>query len=250
MIVKNEKAITLIVLVITIILLLILSGVAITTLMGENGILNKAQNAKDEYELAREKEQKVLDSYGSILIADNDSSQLTISVKELKQLIKDEIENVSKVPVGTLISYMGNNTPEGYIVCDGKTYNISEYSSLAEQIKTEFGSYSYFGGDGVTTFAVPNLNEKFLKGSNIAGKSENAGLPNITAGANLYTWRDGITSGALSSGIINSNVLTVGNTVDYNYVGFTLDASRSSSIYGKSETVTPENISVLYCIKY
>ena len=49
--IKNKKApngITLITLVITIIVLLILAGVAIATLTGENGLLNKAQNARDE----------------------------------------------------------------------------------------------------------------------------------------------------------------------------------------------------------
>ena len=43
---KNSKGITLIALVITIIVLLILAGVTIATLTGDNGILNKAQSAK------------------------------------------------------------------------------------------------------------------------------------------------------------------------------------------------------------
>ena len=42
----NVKGITLIALVITIIVLLILAGVAISMLSGENGILRKASNAK------------------------------------------------------------------------------------------------------------------------------------------------------------------------------------------------------------
>ena len=42
---KNEKGITLIALVITIIVLLILAGVAISMLSGENGILKKAAKA-------------------------------------------------------------------------------------------------------------------------------------------------------------------------------------------------------------
>ncbi|MCI8636954.1 MAG: hypothetical protein HFJ36_03755, partial [Clostridia bacterium] len=40
---KKEKGITLIALVITIIVLLILAGIAIATLTGENGILNKSE---------------------------------------------------------------------------------------------------------------------------------------------------------------------------------------------------------------
>lgn len=43
---KNEKAITLIALVITIIVLLILAGVSIATLTGENGILRKSKYSK------------------------------------------------------------------------------------------------------------------------------------------------------------------------------------------------------------
>lgn len=45
---KNQKGITLIALVITIIVLLILAGVSIAMLTGENGILNQATNSKTE----------------------------------------------------------------------------------------------------------------------------------------------------------------------------------------------------------
>ncbi len=43
---KNEKAITLIALIVSIIVLLILAGVSIAVLTGENGILNRATEAK------------------------------------------------------------------------------------------------------------------------------------------------------------------------------------------------------------
>ena len=47
---KNNKGITLIALVITIIVLLILAGVAISMLSGENGILRQAADAKTKTE--------------------------------------------------------------------------------------------------------------------------------------------------------------------------------------------------------
>ena len=53
---KNKKGITLIALVLTIIVLLILAGVSITTLTGNNGILSQAQKAKKETEISSEKE--------------------------------------------------------------------------------------------------------------------------------------------------------------------------------------------------
>ena len=46
---REEKGITLVALVITIVVLLILATVAITMLTGENNIITKAQNAKENY---------------------------------------------------------------------------------------------------------------------------------------------------------------------------------------------------------
>ena len=48
--VKNKKGITLIALVITIIVLLILAGVVISSIVGENNLFSKIGNAKNIYE--------------------------------------------------------------------------------------------------------------------------------------------------------------------------------------------------------
>ena len=64
---KNAKGITLIALVITIIVLLILAGVTIATLTGDNGILNQAGKAKDkttEAESIERVQVEVAGSYG------------------------------------------------------------------------------------------------------------------------------------------------------------------------------------------
>ena len=53
---KNTKGITLIALVVTIIILLILAGVSIAMLTGNNGILTQGKRAKEETEIAEEKE--------------------------------------------------------------------------------------------------------------------------------------------------------------------------------------------------
>ena len=62
---KNGKnnGITLIALVITIIVLLILAGVTIATLTGDNGILTQAKNAQTKMEEASKNEEKLLQSY-------------------------------------------------------------------------------------------------------------------------------------------------------------------------------------------
>lgn len=59
----NENGVTLVSLVVTIIILLILAGVAINIALGDNGIINKTQKAREIYENASSKEQDVLDQY-------------------------------------------------------------------------------------------------------------------------------------------------------------------------------------------
>ena len=55
---KNRKGITLIALVLTIIILLLLAGISISMLSGQDGILTKASNAKQEMNKA-EIEEKI-----------------------------------------------------------------------------------------------------------------------------------------------------------------------------------------------
>lgn len=91
-------------------------------------------------------------------------------------------------PVGTVISYMGKTAPTGYLICDGTVKNVSAYPELAQHIKTQFGSSNYFGGNGTTTFAVPDMRNLFLRGyhgsttalsGNIGAKQEGTVFPNV-----------------------------------------------------------------------
>ena len=53
---ENQKGITLIALIVTIIVLLILAGISIVSMTGDNGIITKANEAKGETEIAKERE--------------------------------------------------------------------------------------------------------------------------------------------------------------------------------------------------
>jgi len=57
---KNEKGITLIALVVTIVVLLILAGVSLSLVLGENGLINKSKEARDKYAEATKNEQSEL----------------------------------------------------------------------------------------------------------------------------------------------------------------------------------------------
>ena len=97
----NNKGITLIALVITIIVLLILAGVSIAMLTGENGILTQEQNAKKETERAKIIEEVRLDILGK----QTENGSGDISADELEEILKkyfsNEEQNLKDIIAGT-----------------------------------------------------------------------------------------------------------------------------------------------------
>ena len=80
--IKSTKGITLISLVVTIIILLILAGVTIATLMGNNGLINRANDAKIATEIADIKEQIQTEILGK-----QAENQGNISDDELNEIV-------------------------------------------------------------------------------------------------------------------------------------------------------------------
>jgi len=158
-------------------------------------------------------------------------------------------------PIGTIISYMGTTAPANYLICDGTTYNIADYPLLSSFITTQFGSVDFFGGDGVTTFAVPDLQGEFLRGT---GTNSHA---NQGSGSNVGTHQDGtqhmdIYYNANYIGVsLPSDSITSADKKDY-AGGRTVYTSSSATVNSNTNssyglfTSRPTNTSVLYCIKY
>ena len=87
---KQEKGITLIALVITIIILLILAGVSIAMLTGDNGILNQAQTAKEKTERAG-----VIERVQTEIVSKQvENGKSTLSKTELKQILDSYFDGV------------------------------------------------------------------------------------------------------------------------------------------------------------
>lgn len=84
------NGITLIALVITIIVLLILAGVSIAMLTGDNGVLTQAQNAKNQTERSTIIENAKVD----ILEIISENNGETISRKQLKTILDEYLQNV------------------------------------------------------------------------------------------------------------------------------------------------------------
>ena len=130
-----SKGITLIALVITIIVLLILAGVTIATLTGENGILTRATDAREQTELADEKEKIELSAVGA-LAKENGGE---ISQTSLEEELGKYFENGKyAVEPGT-----NEDGTEGYIVTitendpNGRTYFVDKNGNVGDYIVRE-----------------------------------------------------------------------------------------------------------------
>lgn len=66
--------------------------------------------------------------------------------------------------LGTIKLFAGNFAPQGYFTCEGQTLAIAQYTALFSLLGTTYG------GDGVTTFKLPDLRGAFpTQCSNIGG---------------------------------------------------------------------------------
>lgn len=74
--------------------------------------------------------------------------------------------------IGQITLFGGNFAPEFWVPCDGRLLPIEKYPSLYAIVMNQFG------GDGVTTFAVPDL-----RSSVPVGPGRGTGLPSVAIGA-------------------------------------------------------------------
>ena len=123
---KNQKGITLVALVITIIVLLILAGVSISLVIGQNGVLSKATNAVSENEKANVEQDLKL------AVADAEIAYYEAWVKN---------QSVTKATYYGTEAYYTNNATNGA---------ISNFTADASKVT---GKYTVTGG-GVYSFEV------------------------------------------------------------------------------------------------
>ena len=64
---------------------------------------------------------------------------------------------MSGVPTGSIISFAGTVAPDGYLLCDDKSYSVAKYPDLYKVIGNRYG------GD-TANFNVPNMTGKYVIG--------------------------------------------------------------------------------------
>lgn len=62
-------------------------------------------------------------------------------------------------PIGAVVDFAGGTAPIGWLICDGTSYPIATYPKLAAVLGNRYG------GDGSTTFAVPDCRSRVTTGT-------------------------------------------------------------------------------------
>ena len=165
---KRNKGITLIALVVTIIVLLILAGVSINMLTGENGIIRRAGEAKSATEVANEKEgvqesvivatmadstitesnlKTALDNRfgtGKTTVEDNKDNSYTITINDSKR--EYTIEDDGSIFDGAYSKWDGTSSSEPTNKTSNEIhiYTVPELKWLADQVNNEGNTFENY----------------------------------------------------------------------------------------------------------
>lgn len=155
---------------------------------------------------------------------------------------KNKNIGVTNIGIGSIVSFAGIDIPSNTLECNGQEVNIADYEALYTVIGNSYST----GDESEGKFRLPNLNDKFIQGhskTTVLGSSINAGLPNITGsfGAVLGSGSGAFYNNGAGHRIHASS--SIGNNIGFS-------ASRSNSIYGRSNTVQPPAVVLKYVIVF
>lgn len=160
----------------------------------------------------------------------------------------------SETPIGAMQMFDDDTAPSGWLIADGTVYNISDYPFLAKHFERVHGSKNYYGGDGITTFAVPDWQGEFFRASG-TNSHENQGSGGTVGEHQDATEIPKIFFDRGAIGQQRSGTTNVINKSDSEIGSSTVREQVSSAQHtGMSElsthsTVRPTNTSLLCCIK-
>ena len=180
---KSAKGITLIALVITIIVLLILAGVSIAMLTGQNGILTQAQNASKQTDIGKEKEQIALAYNGAV----TEKQSTDITAADLNDQFKANGTDATASGEGTITVTFGEPSNRAYTIDSNGNIKEAKPPITLEQAKVEDmlneeENSTVKVSDG--TFTLPG---GFKVAAN-SGETVEEGIVIVDANGNEFVW--------------------------------------------------------------
>ena len=132
-------------------------------------------------------------------------------------------ENCQKIDtalpvVGVVQLYAGSTAPNGWLICNGQAVSRTTYAALFAVIGTTYGA-----GNGSTTFNLPNLVNKTVRGSNSLGKTGGADTVTLST-TNIPAHSHGVGTLATASTGAHTHKTSSSNTYGNGKYTFTYDS--------------------------
>ena len=206
---KEEKGITLIALVITIVILIILATITINLAFGENGLIQRAQDARDLHEQGASEEEELLNSVDEYLagklegIIEDETEVKTIkeakeagTVFTSKKELEDEVGNIVTIPAGFKVATDSDDTVQGGVVIEdvsasndanvqGSQYvwiPVEEFiKDDGSRVNIVLGRYTFLSG-------IPNLRQAAYTDDAPENYTQSIAIATMTE---LTTYREG-----------------------------------------------------------
>ncbi|MBF9141098.1 phage tail protein [Hymenobacter properus] len=140
--------------------------------------------------------------------------------------------------IGEIRVFAGNFAPENWAFCDGSLVSISENPALFQLVGTTYG------GDGQTTFALPNLQSRVVVGQGVAATGTNypIGMSTGVESVTLTTLNMATHAHPVSSSISAMNGGTPANTPANNQFGSNGASEYASPAGGANATLAPGSV--------
>ena len=198
---------------------------------------------------------KISSTNPQIIVTERNSTNNFIIHEISRSIVIDPVEHVNAesgiedTPVGHILTHMGTKAPKHYLICDGTEYNISDYPYLAQHFIDDFGTVNHFGGDGETTFAVPDLRGEFLRSAGENGHLDegDGGIVGEHQDATKHPYVFSASSIALMKNTHVENLDKLYTTTSSEYSAGLESSYKTSYRYYSAR---PTNTSILCCIKY
>ena len=143
---NNRRGITLIALIITIIILFILAGITVTMLTGENGIINRAVEARERTERASLVEQVQID----ILIEQSKNTSENLTREQLDSVLGKYFETIpDDYTIDTVLTAKEEYGKYEVAISEFYTGKVEEKIEYAEETQNYTGYYADINADGV-----------------------------------------------------------------------------------------------------
>lgn len=194
---KKNKGITLIALVVTIVVLLILAGVSIATLTGENGLLNKTKDAKSETKIGEETEGIKL-AITDARISDEGYQELTF--ENLQNAITHQFGDIAEVIENLDGTFLVKIKDRAYNVSSNGTVFLKDKNSFSSLITPKnYGDKVEYNANGISDWKIfyNDGNNVFLIASDYLNNTKvPADLGIIGEGIYKVSWKESIYNGA------------------------------------------------------